>query len=164
MSYQQLYLRSHNHIQSTGLLSKHIGICETTFKKRYGNHLNSINHEKYEKNTELSKEVWKLKIQNQIPKITWKIRKKCKPFNSTSGKCDLCLNEKLFILEMSDEIDLINKRDELVSKCRHQNKFNLCYKSGAKTWRHFKNSNRRHYIVICKVFLLISWWIREEKT
>ena len=87
----------------------YIGICETTFKKRYGNHLKSINHEKYEKDSELSKEVWKLKRQNQIPKITWKIRKKCKPFNPTSGKCDLCLNEKLLILELSDEIDLINK-------------------------------------------------------
>ena len=32
----------------------------------------------------------------------------------TSGKCSLCLNEKLLILEASD-----------VSKCRHQNKFKL---------------------------------------
>ena len=90
-------------------------------------------YEKYEKDSELSKEVWKLKRQNQIPKITWKIRKKCKPFNPTSGKCDLCLNEKLLILELFDEIDLINKRDELVSKCRHQNKFKLNYEGGAKT-------------------------------
>ena len=110
----------------------YIGISETTFKKRFSNHVKSFNHEKYEKDSELSKEVWKLKRQNQVPKITWKIRKKCKPFNPTSGKCDLCLNEKLFILELFDEVDLINKRDELVSKCRHLNKFKLNYKSDAK--------------------------------
>ena len=77
------------------------------------------------KDTELSKEYWKLKERNINPVITWEIKTKCGPFNPTSGKCSLCLNEKLLILEASDDRNLLNKRNKLVSKCRHQNKFKL---------------------------------------
>ena len=94
----------------------YIGISEGSFKKRFANHKKSFNHVCYEKETELSKEVWKLKNEGEDPKITWKIKKKCGPFNVTSGKCNLCSNEKLFILELFDNTKLLNKRDELVSK------------------------------------------------
>ena len=36
----------------------------------------------------------------------------------------LCLNEKLEILEYEGD-NILNKRSELVSKCRHRNKFML---------------------------------------
>ena len=104
----------------------YIGITEPTFKKRYGNHKKAFNHEKYEHDTQLSKEVWHLKRNNQEPRITWKIKKKCQPFNPLTGKCDLCLNEKLFLIEIFNNKNLLNTRDELISKCRHQNKFKLC--------------------------------------
>ena len=39
-------------------------------------------------------------------------------------KCDLCLCEKLLIAR-ANPASLLNKRDELVSKCRHMNKFTL---------------------------------------
>ena len=35
-------------------------------------------------------------------------------------KCDLCLTEKM-IIARSDPKKLLNKRTELVSKCRHRN-------------------------------------------
>lgn len=104
----------------------YIGISETTFKVRYANHKKSFNHKRYEKETELSKEVWRLKDKNFEPNITWKIRKKCPSFSPSSGRCTLCLTEKLLILELSSDKNLLNKRDELVTKCRHQNKFKLC--------------------------------------
>ena len=45
-----------------------------------------------------------------------------------SRKCDLCICEKLLIAR-GDPYVLLNKRDELVSKCRHRNKFTLkCFK------------------------------------
>ena len=39
-------------------------------------------------------------------------------------KCDLCLCEKLLIPRVNSAC-LLNKRDELVSKCCHMNKFTL---------------------------------------
>ena len=102
----------------------YIGIAETTFKKRYANHLKSFNTKKYENDTELSKEVWKIKQKNQTPIITWKVLKQCPPFNTINNKCQLCLNEKLSIIEYREK-NLLNKKNELISKCRHQNKYTL---------------------------------------
>ena len=39
-------------------------------------------------------------------------------------KCDLCLTEKM-IIARSDPKKLLNKRTELICKCRHRNKFLL---------------------------------------
>ena len=49
-----------------------------------------------------------------------------KTFAYTSGakRCNLCLAEKLAILQ-ADQRTLLNKRSEFVSKCRHRNKFKL---------------------------------------
>ena len=40
-------------------------------------------------------------------------------------KCRLCLQEKFEILAYPNPDELLNKRSELVSKCRHVNKFLL---------------------------------------
>ena len=73
---------------------KYIGISEPIFKKRYANHQKSFKSMKYENETELSKEVWRIKRSNYTPQIKWKILRVCPPFNQTSRKCCLCLNEK----------------------------------------------------------------------
>ena len=45
-----------------------------------------------------------------------------------SQKCDLCICEKLLIARVDPNI-LLNKTDELVSKCWHRNKFTLkCFR------------------------------------
>ena len=46
-------------------------------------------------------------------------------YNRVSKTCDLCLNEKLEILNFKDRDKLLNKRSELISKCRHFNKYLL---------------------------------------
>ena len=68
--------------------------------------------------------IWKYKDKEIKPQITWSIV--CKSFAYTSGakRCNLCLAEKLAILQ-ADQRMLLNKRSEFVSKCRHQNKFKL---------------------------------------
>ena len=38
----------------------------------------------------------------------------------------LCLTEKFFIIKSLDDRNLLNKRSELVSKCKHQSKLLLC--------------------------------------
>ena len=39
--------------------------------------------------------------------------------------CKLCLTEKFYIIQFLDDKNLLNKKCELVSKCRHQNKLLL---------------------------------------
>ena len=60
--------------------------------------------------------------------INWNIAMKSQKYVCGSRKCDLCICEKLLISRADPNI-LLNKRDELVSKCRHRNKFTLkCFK------------------------------------
>ena len=103
----------------------YIGLAEPPFKKRYSNHKLSFSNKKYEKETELSKEIWKIKNTNIIPTITWRTIRQCAPFDRTAQKCNLCLNEKLEIATYPRPGELLNSRDELISKCRHVNKFTL---------------------------------------
>ena len=87
--------------------------------------LNYKSHNRDKANaTELSKTLWKYKDKGIKPRITWSIV--CKLFAYTSGvkRCNLCLAEKLAILQ-ADQRTLLNKRSEFVSKCRHRNKFKL---------------------------------------
>ena len=47
------------------------------------------------------------------------------PYSNISKRCNLCLAEKLEIA-WAIKTRSLNKRSELVSKCRHENKFYLC--------------------------------------
>ena len=100
------------------------GISEPPFKDRYGNHKKSFQHSKYKSETCLSTEIWRIKNLGGTPKITWRLIKQYRGFNPTTGRCALCLNEKLEILSHQGP-NLINKRDEIVSTCRHRRKFLL---------------------------------------
>ena len=99
----------------------YIGAAEN-FKLRYRNHIKSFRHEIYQKETELSKYVWMLKNQNLKYSITWNILKQTSGYNKTSKICNLCISEKLEICKYRDKNLLLNKRNELISKCRHENK------------------------------------------
>ena len=111
-------------VKTTNATKIYIGCTEGTFKKRYANHLKSFNHKCYSTETELSKYVWKLIDQNMTFNIAWKIITKTSPYSSGSRKCDLCISEKMFIAT-ADPTTLLNSRAEIVSKCRHRNKFLL---------------------------------------
>ena len=100
------------------------GICETTFKKRYANHKKSFNVEKNKNDTKLSTEYWKLANKKLHPRISWSIKGNYKSYNSNSKSCSLCLHEKLEIVNDPKEI-LLNKRSEVISQCRHRNKYTL---------------------------------------
>ena len=102
----------------------YIGTSETPFKFRYANYKKSFNTEKYKNDTALSKEVWKIKNSNNEPTITWKIIKRTSKIRPNANKCNLCLHEKTLIL-YSCNPNLLNSRNEIVSKCRHINKHML---------------------------------------
>ena len=100
------------------------GLTEGTFKQRYNNHLSTFRHQKYENNTGLSKYIWQKKIDNEECDVKWSIVQRAKPYSNVSKRCDLCTTEKLKIGDQYKSVSL-NNRSELVSKCRHKNKYIL---------------------------------------
>ena len=112
---------SHPPPTSTPIVKIYIGASEK-FKDRYHNHTKSFRHREYSKDTELSKFIWELKDKNISFDIKWEIMKKTQGYNKISKSCSLCLAEKFYICYFRDKEKLLNKRNELVSKCRHVNK------------------------------------------
>ena len=108
---------------SIGDSRKYIGLCEPSFKGRYGDHTLSMKHRKYSTKTELSNFYWSQKDHGHDVEVSFSKLCQCSPYRSGAKYCNLCLWEKFFI--MKGDGDLLNKRDELVSKCRHTNKFLL---------------------------------------
>ena len=108
---------------------EYIGSTEKSFKTRYYNHTKSFNNEKYKYETKLSSCIWDLKEENKNYVLEWCILKKCRPYKCGSRRCDICLNEKYFILKYNrSNPSLLNSRSEFMNKCRHANKY--------KIWNH----------------------------
>jgi hypothetical protein len=102
----------------------YIGLTENTFKSRWYQHKNSFKYESKATATELSKYVWRLKNEGTSdPILHWEIIDHAKSYRNGSKACNLCLTEKYHII--TSKLFLLNKRSELVSKCRHSNKFFL---------------------------------------
>ena len=119
----------YNTVVNTSTTKNHYGTCEKSFKERYNNHTLSFRNKSRQKSTELSDYIWELKENDENYTIDWLIAMKSHPYICGTRKCDLCLCEKLLIAR-ANSASLLNKRDELVSKCRHMNKFTLkCFKN-----------------------------------
>ena len=103
---------------------QYIGLTEHTFKARYNAHKSSFNNENQRLSTELSKKVWELKEQHVPYNLKWTILRHGQPYRGGMRACDLCLTEKLCILTSKHE-NLLNKRREILNKCRHMNKLLL---------------------------------------
>ena len=102
----------------------YIGLCETEFKMRYHNHTASFRNKGKRNATELSKYIWVLKEKNINYALNWKILARCTAYKNGSKNCDLCQTEK-YIIATTERKNLLNSRSELVSKCRHKNKYLL---------------------------------------
>ena len=98
--------------------------CETDFKARYYNLKQSFKTSSKRRQTELSWFVWRLKDEGHIPVTKWSIVCNVKPYSSGVMHCRLCLAKKLAIL-WADPDTTLNKRSELVAKCRHRNTYKL---------------------------------------
>ena len=62
--------------------------------------------------------MWQIKNRDHHPKFKWEIVKKSIPYNQQTKRYLLCLNEKLEIATYKEH-NLLNKRNEIVSKFRH---------------------------------------------
>ena len=67
---------------------------------------------------------WTLKDSNTNYKIDWSILATAPAYSNKRKRCHLCLTEKLYLIK-AKKPTLLNKRTELISKCRHENKFYL---------------------------------------
>ena len=92
----------------------YIGQTGNTFKDRFNNHKKSFRHVKYEKETELSKYVWDLKKKQKDFEIKWEIMKESNTERRQLGQCNLCVEEKLEILNHNTSTDILNKKTELI--------------------------------------------------
>lgn len=102
----------------------YIGLCDTSFKERYRNHICSFKNEQYKNATELSKYIWSLKERKINYQIKWRKVKRARSYSNVSKKCNLCLWEKYFII-CKPQMSTLNRRNELTSLCRHSKKFLL---------------------------------------
>ena len=109
-------------VDSTNSRKYYLGTSEDEFKTRYNNHTMSFRNKGYEKETELSKYVWKFKEKGEDFAIKQSFAAKASPYICGSKRCDLCLTKKLLIAKAHPRT-LLNKRSAIVSKCRHRNKF-----------------------------------------
>ena len=100
------------------------GTSEDEFKTRYNNHTKSFRNRQYVNETELSNYIWQLNDNRIDFHLKWEIAAFTSPYKCGTRRSDLCLTEKLFIVR-ADPLTLLNKSTELISKCRHRNKFTL---------------------------------------
>ena len=110
----------------TGTTETYVGLTATDFKTRWCNHQMSFKHEKRRNDTELSKHLWKLKEKKEGYSISWKIIAKAKSHSNTTKRCNLCITDNFFILS-NPQMATLNKRNELISNCRHRRKYILKY-------------------------------------
>ena len=97
-------------------------MAETQFKTRFNNHKLSFKYKTHANKTILSKYIWDLEENKREHKVEWSIVKRAKPYSSDNQICSVCSAEKMVILSANKKL-LLNKRYELISKCRHENKF-----------------------------------------
>ena len=109
---------------ATGSEKDYIGLTEPPFKLRHANHMTSFRHEKYASRTELSKHVWGMKQRQEDFTVKWSILEKARAYSNTTKRCNLCISEKLQIIT-AEKSRRLNSRCEIVSKCRHANKFTI---------------------------------------
>ena len=114
--YQAIVTRTDNNTSES-----YVGLTENNFKTRYRNHTASFRNTRSRNSTELSKYIWTLKDNDINHTISWKVLAKAKPYDSASKRCNLCIKEK-FIIIRHPEHSTLNKRNELVSYCRHRSK------------------------------------------
>ena len=66
-----------------------------------------------------------MKNKGLTPNIQWSILKRSNTPKSFDSRCNLCLEEKMNILLFPEPNKLLNKRSDLIVRCRHRAKFKL---------------------------------------
>ena len=103
---------------NNGQKAEYVGMTTTTFKNRFANHKKSFRHEEYQHETTLSSYVWDNQL-NPSPDVKWKLLKKCQKYAPGNKSCQICTEEKFFILKGISKVNNINKKTDIGNKCIH---------------------------------------------
>ena len=104
----------------------YLRLAEEKWKSRFYNHKLSFKDKRYSNKTTLLSYMCHLKsISSKTTNFKWSILRCVPPYSNISKKCVLCLYEKLEIVTYQNQKEPLNKRSELLFKCRHTNKFLL---------------------------------------
>ena len=111
-------------VEAAGTTKEYIGLTANTFKERFTGHKQSFNHQKFAHRTTLSSYLWELKNKDIPFTQRWSIVSQAPAYSRKVRACHLCLMEKLQI-SLADPMTTLNKRNEIVAKCRHRDKMLL---------------------------------------
>ena len=100
---------------------------------QYNDHTNSFGNRHHEQDTELSNHIWQLKDKGINFILKWKIVAYVSTCRYGSRRCNLCLTEK-YVTARADQKNLLNKRPELIAKCRHWNQYILKISNNSKSY------------------------------
>ena len=110
--------------EDSKLAQTYVGLTETSFKARFANHKSAFNDQSKRQHRAQQACLAFEGSQGLKFQITWRILKQTSPYSPASNRCNLCQWEKYFII-CRPELATLNKRSELVTSCRHVNKFLL---------------------------------------
>ena len=103
------------------VFDRNVDISDTPFKESYENHKTPFRHRSHLTASDLFKYYWKLVDNGAVTTIKFSVAK-CVKGNTFINNCNLCLSEKAFIIRNQDDVNMLNKRSEFISKYRHINK------------------------------------------
>ena len=144
----------------------YFGLVKTTFKDRCTNHKWDVKCIKYQYNTELTKYIWNLKNNSIKYNIQCKVVDKVYG-NANPTMCKLCLTEKLWIINHINDNNILNKKSELINKCRHLNRFLLKHVK-KKQWTlvlgifvffYFSSKHKKYFFLFLDKKILYAWWL-----
>ena len=70
-----------------------------------------------------------------MPTLVWNILDRARAYKPEAKKCLLYLTEKYLMI--FSKLNLLNSRNELVTKCRHENKFYLTNFKDHVTYKYY---------------------------
>ena len=100
---------------------EYLGQASNTFKLRFNGHTDSFRNEGKQKDTTLSHHIWKLKRREVEYDVKWSIASLARPYSRETKSCQLCNMEKTLIARQ-DPTNGLNRRLELMTRCRHRDK------------------------------------------
>ena len=104
----------------------YLGLAEGEWKRRFYNNKLSFKYKRYSNKTTLLSYMLHLKIiSSETPNLKWSVLRCIPPYSNISKKLLLCIYEELELVTYQNQKELLNKRSEILCKCRHTNKFLL---------------------------------------
>ena len=103
---------------------KELRCLQIIFNDWFYKHWNSFRYDSKDDSADLSKHFREIKRKGiEEPIMRWSVIDRAKLCQNGSKSWNLCFTQKCHIL--TSPINLIGKRSEIVSKCRHENQFHL---------------------------------------